>query len=413
MDQDRRNFVKGAGLAGAGLLLPASGNSNDGQSQAPTEVRAYRRLGRTDIEISDISFGASRLREGEEHLVHHAMERGINYFDTAKSYTRGQSERVIGNAIKGKRDQVYLVSKTGTNSGTRADEMMQALEDSLRRLQTDYIDVYMNHAVNRVTTVANPEWQAFTEKARVQGKIRFVGISGHAGRLVECLDHAIDHDLVDVVLVGYNFGQDPAFYESLTRNFDMVAVLPDLPRVLAKAKQHDVGVVAMKTLMGARLNDMRPYETQGATFAQAAFSWTLANKDVDALIISMTSRERIDEYLGASGSHYVSAQARQLLDQYAHLNGASYCRHACDLCEGSCPYGVPIADVLRTRMYATDYEDVAFARREYAQLDIDASACLSCSGEPCQGACPNGIEIDKLCAPTHRMLRVRPGEQLA
>lgn len=413
-NRDRRSFIKAGALTGAGALLPGTAATSSAPSSAPSaEVKSYRRLGRTELQVSDISFGSSRLRTGQEHLVEHAMSAGINYIDTAESYTRGQSETVLGNSIKGKREQVYLVSKTLTNRGTSATTMMRDLEGSLRRLQTDYIDVYMNHAVNRVETVGNPEWQAFVEKAREQGKIRFTGISGHAGRLVECLDYAIDNNLVDVVLVGYNFGQDPAFYAGLTRGFDRIATLPDLPRVLSKAKQHDIGVVAMKTLMGARLNDMRPYENAGATFSQAAFSWTLSNPDVDALIVSMTGIDQIDEYLGASGKHFVSSASKALLDQYAYLNGANYCRHACNLCEGACPHEVPIADVLRTRMYATDYQDIAFARSEYALLTSDASACLGCSGAPCQNACPNGIEIDKLCAPTHRMLGLLPGESLA
>ena len=410
----RRSFIKTGALTGASTLLPGTAAASSTPSSArPAEVKSYGRLGRTELQVSDISFGSSRLRSGEEHLVEHAMAAGINYIDTAESYTRGQSETVLGNAIKGRRDQVHLVSKTLTNRGTSAATMMRDLEGSLRRLQTDYIDIYMNHAVNRVDTVGNPEWQVFVEKAREQGKIRFTGISGHAGHLVECLDFAIDNNLADVVLVGYNFGQDPAFYEGLTRGFDRIATLPDLPRVLSKAKQHDIGVVAMKTLMGARLNDMRPYENAGATFAQAAFSWTLSNPDVDALIVSMTDIDQIDEYLGASGKHFVSSASMALLDQYAYLNGANYCRHACNLCEGACPHEVPIADVLRTRMYATDYQDIAFARSEYAQLTTDASACLGCSGAPCQNACPNGIEIDKLCAPTHRMLGLQPGESLA
>jgi hypothetical protein len=412
MGNNRRTFLKTSAIATAAPLLASTTPVQADQSSQ--RVQRYRRLGRTELEISDISFGSSRLGSGEEHLVHHAIERGINYFDTAESYTRGQSETVLGQAIKTHRHKLYLVSKTATRAGTSAATMMEDLEGSLRRLQTDYIDIYMNHAVNSVDTVANPEWQRFVEQAKSQGKIRFSGISGHAGRLIECIDHALDADLIDVMLVGYNFGQDPAFYEGLTRGFDRIATLPDLPRVIAKAKANDVGVVAMKTLMGARLNDMRPYEQAGAqTFAQSACSWVLSNPDVDALIISMTSSERINEYLGASGAQFVSSQARHLLDQYAHLNGANYCRHACNLCDGSCPHGVPIADVLRTRMYATDYEDIAFARREYALLGEAANACLACSGQPCQDACPNGIEIHKLCAPTHRMLRSKPGEQLA
>lgn len=409
MDDKRRQFIKSSALAGAGTLLAstqqqANANAAARGAHAPT-VRHYQRLGRTELEVSDISFGASRLREGSEHLVHHAIERGVNYFDTAESYTNGQSETVLGKALKGQREQVHLVSKTILRSDTRATQMMHDLEGSLRRLQTDYIDVYMNHAVNDVAVVSNPEWQTFVARAQQQGKIRFTGISGHAGRLIECIDYAMDEDLIDVMLVGYNFGQDPAFYEGLTRRFDMVATQPDLPRVIARAKTLDVGVVAMKTLMGARLNDMRPYEGAGATYAQAAFSWVLSNPDVDALIISMTNPEDIDEYLGASGATFVTAQARELLDTYAHLNGANYCRHACNLCAGACPVGVPIADVLRTRMYATDYQDIEFAQQEYALLGAAASACLTCSGEPCAEACPNGLKIDELCAPTHRMLR--------
>ncbi len=399
----RRKFLKTGAIAGAASLLPGTQTSAETPPE-PTGVRSYRRLGRTNLEISDISFGTSRLRTREEHLIHHALDLGINYFDSAESYTSGQSETVLGNALKGKRQDVYLVSKTITRARTRAERMMHDLEESLRRLRTEYVDVYMNHAVNSTDVVGNPEWLSFVDKAKAQGKIRFTGVSGHAGRLIECLDYALDKDLIDVMLVAYNFGQDPKFYEGLTRGIDWVSTQPDLPRVIKKAKARDVGVIAMKTLMGARLNDMRPYEKSGGTFSQAAFSWVLANPDVDALIISMTSRADINEYLGASGNQQVSQAARSLLDRYAHLNGANYCKHACNLCTGACPYGVPISDVLRTRMYATDYQDVAFARSEYALLEVDASACLNCSGEPCRDACPNGINIDQLCAPTHRML---------
>ena len=402
---DRREFLKTTALLGAAGMVTSNVTARElAQQKGADGVQSYRRLGRTELMISDISFGTSRLRTGQEHLIDHALDRGINYFDSAEGYTRGQSERVIGNALKGKRDKAFIVSKTISRSSTSAKKFMEDLEGSLRRLQMDYVDIYMNHAVNDVGVVGNPEWLAFADKAREQGKIRFTGISGHAGNLIDCIDYAVHENMVDVVLAAYNFGQDPKFYEGLTSGIDWVATQPDLPRVIKAAKAKDIGVVAMKTLMGARLNDMRPYENQGATFAQAAFSWVLSNSDVDALIITMRSEADIDEYLGASGSSDVSSAERALLDQYAHLNGANYCKHACNMCSDSCPYGVPISDVLRTRMYATDYQDVEFAQEEYALLDVNASACLSCSGEPCQDACPNGIKIDELCAPTHRML---------
>ena len=401
---NRRDVLRWGAVStiATGGVVSATGQRAHGAG--PAEVQSYRKLGRTGLEISDISFGTSRLRPGEENLIAHALDRGINYFDSAYSYTRGASEQVLGNALAGKRDKVYLVSKVITESDSSAEFMMDRLDESLRRLKTDYVDIDMSHAVNDADRMKSAEWLEFIAKAKQQGKIRFSGMSGHAGRLIECLDYALDEDMVDVILAAYNFGQDPAFYESLTRSFDFVANQPDLPRVLAKAKEKNVGTVAMKTLMGARLNDMRKWDTDGGTFAQAAFRWVLSNSDVDALIVTMRSVEEIDEYLGASGASSLAHGDLPLLERYAIANGVTYCRHACNDCIGACPFGVEISDVLRTRMYATDYGDLEFARDEYAGIGTNAEACLSCSGEPCRNACTHGIAIDQFCGPTHTML---------
>ncbi len=400
-DLRRRDLLR-HGLAatlavGALPLVAASKPANEA-----ARIRRYATLGRTGLRVADIGFGSSRSQDPE--LVLHAFERGINYFDTAESYRGGGSERAIGEALAGRRAEVVIASKVETTPDSKRAELMHALEGSLRRLRTDWIDVYFNHAVNDVARLTNPEWQEFTAQARKQGKIRWVGMSGHGGKLVPCLDYALDHDLVDVILVAHNFGQDPAFYERLTRSMDFVATQPDLPRVLARADEKRVGVVAMKTLMGARLNDMRPWE-RGGTFAQAAFRWVLSGPHVDALIVSMTSRAQIDEYLGASGAAPPGRAERLLLERYLAANGERYCRHGCDDCTGACPYGVPISDVLRARMYAADYGDAALARGTYASLGAAASACLGCSGAPCLGACPHGLAI----APLTRDAQLRLG----
>ena len=152
----------------------------------------------------------------------------------------------------------------------------------------------------------------------------------------------------------------------------------------------------MKTLMGARLNDMRPYERQGGTFAQAAFRWVLSSPRVDALLISMTSTERIDEYVAGSGDPQVRGEDLRLLDRYADLQSARYCRPGCGSCAGACPEKVEIAEVLRTRMYAVDYGDPALAVEDYAKLGAGASACLACAHQACLDACPYGLPIPDL-----------------
>ena len=108
-----------------------------------------------------------------------------------------------------------VASKHKAWSGETRREMASALEGSLRRLRTDYLDIYFNHAVNDVRRLQNPEWSEFTDRAIRDGKIRFRGVSGHGSALTECLDYALDNDLADVILAAYNFAEDASFFEKL------------------------------------------------------------------------------------------------------------------------------------------------------------------------------------------------------
>lgn len=399
---DRREFLRRAAALGLGAgVAPLAGGARAEATPAP-RIRRKVRLGRTNLEIGDIGFGSSRL-SGDEATVRHALERGVTYFDTADGYTGGESELTLGRVLAGHRDDVVIASKTKGGARDGVPELMSRLEASLRRLGTDRIDVYFNHAVNDVDRIANEAWAEFVGKAREAGKIRFAGLSGHGGQLVECIDYGLDHDLLDVVLVGYNFGQDPSFVQKFTSRLDFIAVQPELPRVLAKAKEQDVGVVAMKTLRGGRLNDMRPYEGAGATFAQAALRWALANPHVDAAIITMRSAEQVDEYLGASGWDAPHRADAGLLSRYARRAERSQCRYGCRDCVSSCPAGVEIPEVLRTRMYADDYGDPALAREDYARIAGSASPCATCPA-PCANACPHGVAIPDLLRDLHARL---------
>jgi uncharacterized protein len=390
---DRRDFLR----LGLGSALGSLAGTSLHAAPEP-QIRRYARLGKTELNISDISFGSAS--SSDPALVRHAFERGINYFDSAESYRGGNAEEAIGEALQGKRDKVFLTSKTKAGARDTRKDMMQALEQSLKRLRTDYVDIYFNHAVNDVARMKNQEWWEFTALAKKQGKIRFRGMSGHGGNLVECLDYAIDKNLVDVILVAYNFGNDPKFTDKLRHTFHWAALQPELPRVLAKAKQKDIGIVAMKVLMGAKLNDMRPFESGGATFSQAAFRWTLSSQYADALIVSMTGKTQIDEYVGASGDYKLRKGDVDLLERYAQLQQGNYCQPACNACESSCPEKVEISEVLRTRMYAVDYRDLSLAKSEYAALEKNAAACLSCAHQSCLNQCPNGVPIATLTRDT-------------
>ena len=408
----RRTGAVSAGLAFAGTPLAAVGEPT--KAGAATEprpgIRRRRTLGKTGIEIPDISMGTFAL-EHDESLVHHALDRGITHFDTAESYADGRAEEVLGRALRGRRSQVTLTTKFSANTGDTADHQMAVLEKSLRRLQTDHVDIYLNHAVNDVARLQSPEWLAFVERAKREGKIRAAGMSGHAGRLGDCLEHGLEEGLLDVILVAFNFSQQPSYRENVTRylaslsaSLDFVTPQPELPGLLARAHAAGVGVMVMKTLKGARLNDMRPFETAGRSFAQAAFRWVLSEPSVDGLVVTMNDRAMIDEYVLASDGGPPDRDDLALLARYEARHARTTCAVGCGDCLSSCPAGVPIADVMRMRMYAFDYRLEAIAAREYTRLPVDASACLGCSGAPCATACSVGLTIDTRNRETHHRL---------
>src|SRR4026208_2347330 len=121
---DRRDFLRLG--AGAALGLAATGAS----AQSGPGIRRYARLGRTELKMSDISFGSASM--SDPAVVRHALARGINYFDTAESYRGGGSEEAIGEGLKGRRDQVLIASKTKAGSGDKRADMMKSLERSLK-----------------------------------------------------------------------------------------------------------------------------------------------------------------------------------------------------------------------------------------------------------------------------------------
>jgi len=397
-----RRKVLGLGLA-AGMMAPANTLLLAGDAASKSsKITQYRTLGSTGLEISDISFGSSRSSDPD--LVRYALDRGITFFDTAESYRFGAAESALGEGLRGIRKDVVLASKTKAAANARSQEIMDALEGSLRRLETDYLDIYYNHAVNDLERVRNDEWYEFCFKAKQQGKLRFTGVSGHGKRLVQCLEYVIDHDLVDVVLVAYNFGQDPNFLNRLKQSLHFSYVQSGLPPVLKKARDKGIGVVAMKTLMGARRSDMEPFEQDGDTFPQSAFRWVLSSPEVDGLVVSMTSREEIDEYIGASGPPGISESQVGLLDIYMERNGSTFCQPGCNQCMGACPYGVDLAEIFRTRMYLLDYQDPVLARQEYEELTDNAKMCVGCTGTPCKNACPLPIPLHDWLKSTARAL---------
>jgi predicted aldo/keto reductase-like oxidoreductase len=403
----RRAVLAGGGVLAAGGLTAASckygtqlfllQGAPKAESLQPawsdSRVVKYRPLGRTGFEMSDISFGCSGL--SDPAVARRAVERGINYFDTSPDYSDNASERALGEGIRGfPRETLFLVSKFCTADGHMANDtpvakVIQAVEESLQRLGTDYLDLVHIHAVNSIDRLMAPNIHEAFDRLRTEGKIRFLGVSSHTPDLETVMSHAVDSGRFDVIMVAYNFKHWPALTE-----------------IFARAKSHGVGVVAMKTLKGARhtqLADFTPTERE--SFAQAAFKWVLSNQDVSGLVVSISHFSQIDEYLYASGKG-VSEQDVALLEKYDRLVSGDYCRPGCGECLDACPNDVPIDDILRYAMYAESYGREKGAMRQYARIDETqrADQCASCSA-PCEAHCPFDLPIRQKLMAADRLLR--------
>ena len=187
-------------------------------------------------------------------------------------------------------------------------------------------------------------------------------------------------------------------------SLDIVVNQAALPELLRRAHDDGIGVMVMKTLKGARLNDMRAFEAPGRTFAQSAFRWVLSDPSVDGLVVSMTDESQVDEYVEASGAEPPDLEDLALLARYLARNAETSCLIGCGDCLSSCPAGASISDIMRLRMYDVDYGLPQVAAREYTRLEHDANPCLTCSGAPCAGACPSGLAIADLTRDTHQRL---------
>jgi uncharacterized protein len=339
--------------------------------------------------VSDISFGSATVHSAE--VVRLALERGVTYFDTSPDYSRHGSEELLGEAIRGRRDEIFLASKFCTADGhlppdASVPRIIAAVEESLRRLRTDRLDLIHVHACDRVDRIMAPPLHEAFDRLKEQGKARFLGVSSHTPNLPAVADAAIDSGRFDVVMLAYHHGMGW-----------------DLDRILAKAAGHDVAVVAMKTLKGAKHQNLSGFRDEASSYTQAAFRWVLSNPHVSCLVVSFSEPQHVDEYLFASGTELTAADGA-VLAKYDQLIAGDYCRPHCGACLGSCVASLPIDDVLRYRMYFEDYGATGEARRLYAALDgRDASHCLACPA-PCAGACPYGIPIQQKMVATHARL---------
>jgi len=386
---DRRKFIKEVGIkvAGAGLLLhqlavkPAYGEKK-GLSPKTNKIpnMKYRTLGKTGLKVSEVSFGVMRLKEPS--VLYKALDLGINYFDTAHSYQNGNNERILGKVAKEYgRKKMFIATKVHpfylqkeVSQGHRMlakktlDEM---IEESLKRLQTDYVDVLFIHNIMDASWPSNETILAFLEKLKKDGKARFVGVSIHDPRCyVGAIDNVLKHTVYDVILAWFNF-------KSPSEHGD----------ALKKARKANQGIIVMKTQAGG----YKEGSTASLSPQQAALKWVLQKDFVDCAIPGMVNMEQLMENVGAVEKK-VGWNERKILHAYYHSIKNRYCI-MCGNCSSTCSHGVDINAINRALMYCEGYGDFEQGCQTYRELSsrLNGLSCVHCSSPTCH--CTNGIKI--------------------
>ena len=367
----------------------------------------YTTLGRTGLKVSRLGFGAMRLpMVGEEAdrlidrskaipMIHTAFEAGVTYIDTAVGYCHQDSQRVVGEALKGWREKI-VVSTKNHYYGEDEKEWWQNLEDSLERLDIDSIDIYNTHGVTleKLEQSVKPRILQWLTKAKDQGMIKHICTSFHDS--CDALIEIVDSGVYDSVTIQYNM---------LDRS---------LEDGIAHAHEKGLGVVVMGPVGGGRLgaqNDvLESLGTSVTRIPELAMRFVLANKNVDIALSGMSTMEQVQENIAACsvGTPLTGEDQKIIDDQLERLKKAAdlYCT-GCKYCM-PCPNKVGIPHVFDMYNQARVYGMNKQSREQYANWAAKqenakiASACVEC-GE-CEPKCPQNIPIIKQLKEAHAYL---------
>jgi len=252
----------------------------------------YRQLGRTGYTVSQLGFGAMRLpmtskdangrviREQAIPMIHRAFEAGVNYIDTAVGYCNQDSQRVVGDALKGWRDKV-VVSTKNPNYGEDEKEWWTNLENSLERLQIDAIDIYNHHGMrwDRYVNDVEPRISKWMLKAKDQGLVKHIC----------CSFHDTNEALIKIIDTGY--------VESITLQYNLLD--RQLEEGIAYAHEKGLGVVVMGPVAGGRLgvdNEVMAAMLPGIKrVPELALRFVLANPHISMALSGMSTMEQVEE----------------------------------------------------------------------------------------------------------------------
>ncbi len=422
---DRREFIKNSsfGILGATLInnniVP---DNHTIHNQDPLSIKAYRKLGRTGFNISDIGCGPAVITH--DKVLKTILDAGVNYIDSAIAYGE-KNEILIGNVIKDyNRKSLFISSKYRVGEDTTKEDVITQIRGVLERMKTDYLDCLQMHMVSSSKDLKNEAFHEATKQLKGEGRLRYIGVSCHGSNWFEnpedsmedVLGNAVEDGRFDVLLLVYNFVQQEMG-----------------ERILEKCRKNNLGTTLMKTdpFGGYNLSLMEKYEqlkSEGEEIPgymedirnkiltqqklaksfieehklkdddainRAAIRFVLSNEDAHSTLITFRNYNDINKYINLSGTK-LTAHEVALLEHYRNSLGRYYCRHACGICESSCPEKIPINTIMRYNHYFSAQDRQKYAIEKFYGLPRrNLDNCRNCEGF-CEKNCPYGVSIRNL-----------------
>ncbi|MBL7112787.1 MAG: aldo/keto reductase [Bacteroidales bacterium] len=340
--------------------------------------------------------------------------------------SNGRNETLIGNVIRNfDREKVFIATKASPTYKVykSSDDIVWRAKESLKRLQTSYIDLYMIHQAQNLVSVRNGYFHKACDTLKKQGKIRFVGLSCHGTywweekeSLEDILTTAIEDGRFDVLFCPYNFmGADMG------------------ERILKACQENDIGTMIMKAnpvvyydriddklKSGGDLdnneqedyNNLKSQMENARTFFEkynmddieqikdGAIQFILSNKNAHTICCRFRTFSDVEKYVKLSGTTLDNRTA-ELLAEFKKSQGFLNCRIGCNICEKACPHKIPVNTILRYNYYFHSHREEKKAMQYYSDLaGAKPDACYDCEGY-CEKACPYNVSTKALLSMAH------------
>jgi uncharacterized protein len=388
-NMDRRSFLKATGVGGASLAISSglSGNvlASEAQKASAAKPVPTRIMGKSGIPVSVLSFGGQDW-SANQNLLRLGFNMGVTLWDTSDRYKNGKSELGIGEYFSRypeDRKKVFVCTKATEKSDPQ--QISDTLDQSLERMKTDYVDLFMLSMMQGVPTGA----KELMEKKKKEGKIKLVGFSSHLGN-DQVVAQSIAMGWVDVLMITYNY---------------ILMQKDEIKKQIDDCAKAGIGLIAIKTQGKTPLAKETPealaatkhFMEKGYTLEQAKIKMVLNDERITSVCSEITNVTILKDNIAAvSDSVNLSSKDLGVFKMLAQCEMNHYCQ-GCGKCLTVMGAASRVPDVMRYMMYYNSYGDTDRARALYRELPGPVRGTLASRDYSiAEASCPHGLQIGRI-----------------